>query len=235
MYGVAIEYLGDADRLVRTPASTGSMRRRRRRSGRDDGLADEMGTGDADYATTTEGGRRTDHVDHLIEQWHRERPDLDVSPMEVIARISRLCRILERRIEELYAQLRAQPGSVRRARAFRRAGRRTASRRPISTSRSPDHLGRDHAPARPARDRGLCRAASRTRTTAAEHARRSLTPAGKRLIDRMLDHHYENEDRLLARAPRSTSASSSRTLLRRLLLDRGPPSAAGPADPGVTS
>jgi DNA-binding MarR family transcriptional regulator len=31
-----------------------------------------------------------DHVDHIVQQWHRERPDLDVEGMAVIGRISRL-------------------------------------------------------------------------------------------------------------------------------------------------
>jgi DNA-binding MarR family transcriptional regulator len=45
-----------------------------------------------------------DHVDHLIEQWGRELPGLDVTPMAVIARISRLCRILERDVDRIYEE-----------------------------------------------------------------------------------------------------------------------------------
>lgn len=37
-----------------------------------------------------------DEVDALVEAWHRERPDLDVSPMEVLSRITRLARHLDR-------------------------------------------------------------------------------------------------------------------------------------------
>lgn len=36
-----------------------------------------------------------DEVDRLIEAWHRERPDLDVSPMGVLSRVSRLARHLD--------------------------------------------------------------------------------------------------------------------------------------------
>jgi DNA-binding MarR family transcriptional regulator len=40
-----------------------------------------------------------DGVDEIIEQWQRERPDVDVAPIGVIGRISRLARELERRVE----------------------------------------------------------------------------------------------------------------------------------------
>lgn len=33
----------------------------------------------------------------MVQAWRRERPDLDVSPMEVLSRISRLARHLDRR------------------------------------------------------------------------------------------------------------------------------------------
>ena len=37
-----------------------------------------------------------DDVDRLLEAWRRERPDLDVAPMEVLSRVSRLARHLDR-------------------------------------------------------------------------------------------------------------------------------------------
>jgi DNA-binding MarR family transcriptional regulator len=37
-----------------------------------------------------------DHVDRILDQWARERPDLDVSPVAVFARITRASRALER-------------------------------------------------------------------------------------------------------------------------------------------
>ncbi|UPK74342.1 MarR family transcriptional regulator [Nocardioidaceae bacterium SCSIO 66511] len=37
----------------------------------------------------------SDEVDRLIEAWQRERPDLDVSPMGVLSRVSRLARHLD--------------------------------------------------------------------------------------------------------------------------------------------
>src|SRR3712207_3548872 len=37
-----------------------------------------------------------DEVDRLVAAWRRERPDLDVTPLEVLSRISRLSRHLDR-------------------------------------------------------------------------------------------------------------------------------------------
>lgn len=46
----------------------------------------------------------SDAVDALTAQWRRERPDVDVWPMEVVGRISRLSRLLERGIGSLFAE-----------------------------------------------------------------------------------------------------------------------------------
>lgn len=40
--------------------------------------------------------RVQDEVDRLIAAWHRERPDLDVMPMQVLSRVTRLARHLDR-------------------------------------------------------------------------------------------------------------------------------------------
>ena len=37
-----------------------------------------------------------DEVDDLVAAWRRERPDLDVSPLEVLSRVTRLARHLDR-------------------------------------------------------------------------------------------------------------------------------------------
>ena len=36
-----------------------------------------------------------DEVDGLVAAWRRERPDLDVEPLEVLSRVSRLARHLD--------------------------------------------------------------------------------------------------------------------------------------------
>lgn len=37
----------------------------------------------------------TDEVDRIVESWRRERPDLDVSPLAVLSRVTRLARHLD--------------------------------------------------------------------------------------------------------------------------------------------
>jgi DNA-binding MarR family transcriptional regulator len=38
----------------------------------------------------------TDEVDEIVTRWQSERPDLDVSPLQVLSRVSRLARHLDR-------------------------------------------------------------------------------------------------------------------------------------------
>ena len=157
-----------------------------------------------------------DHVDHLIDQWRAERPDLDISPMGVIARISRLCRILERRIEDAYAAdglNQAQFGvlaALRRAGApYRLSPTALYSALLVSSGAITNRLER------------LTKAGYVTRVPDPADGRSmlvALTPKGKRLIDRVLTLHYENERRLLA----PLSADDRATLagiLRKLLIE----------------
>src|SRR3954452_17696249 len=51
-----------------------------------------------------------DGVDGILEQWGRERPDLDHSPVGVVGRISRLARELEARLEPVYREHGLEPG-----------------------------------------------------------------------------------------------------------------------------
>jgi hypothetical protein len=52
---------------------------------------------DRDRASAA-GATHQDHVDHILDQWSRQRPELDVSPMGIIGRMSRLSRFLEQSI-----------------------------------------------------------------------------------------------------------------------------------------
>jgi len=45
-----------------------------------------------------------DAVDAILEQWGRERPDLDVSPMGPIGRLKRCTVLMEQRLEAGFAQ-----------------------------------------------------------------------------------------------------------------------------------
>ena len=45
-----------------------------------------------------------DHVDIILEQWRKERPDVDVSAMGVIGRISRLERVVAPLLDKVFAK-----------------------------------------------------------------------------------------------------------------------------------
>ena len=45
-----------------------------------------------------------DETDALLEAWHRERPDLDVAPLSVLSRVTRLARHLDRERRAAFAE-----------------------------------------------------------------------------------------------------------------------------------
>ncbi len=57
----------------------------------------------ADRAERGMGRPPTDEVDDLVAAWQAERPDLDVRPMQVLSRISRLARHLDRERRSAFA------------------------------------------------------------------------------------------------------------------------------------
>jgi DNA-binding MarR family transcriptional regulator len=63
-----------------------------------------------------------DQVDRLVAAWRRERPDLDVEPLEVLSRLSRLARHLELARKAAFEQLRMAPWQFDVLTALRRAG-----------------------------------------------------------------------------------------------------------------
>jgi DNA-binding MarR family transcriptional regulator len=64
----------------------------------------------------------SDHVDRILQQWARERPDLDVSPIGVIGRISRASRRLERVLARNFARFGLTNASYDVLASLRRAG-----------------------------------------------------------------------------------------------------------------
>jgi len=45
----------------------------------------------------------SDEVDDIVVRWRRERPDLDVAPLEVLSRVSRLAKHLDRARRDAFA------------------------------------------------------------------------------------------------------------------------------------
>src|SRR6516162_44522 len=61
-------------------------------------------TGAADRTAEQRASRSpTDEVDDLVAAWQAERPDLDVRPMQVLSRVSRLARHLDRERRSAFA------------------------------------------------------------------------------------------------------------------------------------
>ena len=63
-----------------------------------------------------------DEVDGLLDAWHRERPDLDVAPLAVLSRVSRLARHLDRARRAAFAEHELEAFEFDVLAALRRAG-----------------------------------------------------------------------------------------------------------------
>ncbi len=63
-----------------------------------------------------------DEVDELVAAWHRERADLDLAPVEVFSRVSRLARLLDKARREAFTAQSIEPWEFDVLAALRRAG-----------------------------------------------------------------------------------------------------------------
>src|SRR3978361_419571 len=74
----------------------------------------------------TDGGRierdPRDEVDELVAGWRRERSDLDLAPVEVFSRISRLARLLDLARRTAFSEQAIEPWEFDVLAALRRAG-----------------------------------------------------------------------------------------------------------------
>ena len=160
-----------------------------------------------------------DGVDTILEQWQRERPDLDSSPIGVIGRISRLARELEARLEPVYKAHGLEPGWHDVLATLRRTGPPYQLRPTeftdalmLTSSGTTKRLDRlEHA--------GLI-------TRAPDPADRrgtliTLTPKGLELIDNVTEAHLDNERKLLAALSESEQRRLA-DLLRKLTLGLPP-------------
>ncbi|MDQ2797104.1 MAG: MarR family transcriptional regulator [Actinomycetota bacterium] len=65
---------------------------------------------------------RADDVDAIVSAWRRERPDLDVTPLEVLSRVSRLARRLDLARGSAFAEHLLDGGAFDVLSALRRTG-----------------------------------------------------------------------------------------------------------------
>lgn len=64
-----------------------------------------------------------DEVDDIVLAWHRERADLDLAPVEVFSRISRLAKRLDLARREAFVEHQIEPWEFDVLAALRRSGR----------------------------------------------------------------------------------------------------------------
>jgi DNA-binding MarR family transcriptional regulator len=65
----------------------------------------------------------SDEVDRIVDAWQQERPDLDVAPLQVLSRVSRLARHLDIARREAFAATDLEPGEFDVLAALRRTGK----------------------------------------------------------------------------------------------------------------
>ena len=63
-----------------------------------------------------------DEVDRIVAAWRHERPDLDVSPMEILSRVSRLSRQLDRARKSSFSDYGIESWAFDVLSALRRSG-----------------------------------------------------------------------------------------------------------------
>jgi DNA-binding MarR family transcriptional regulator len=63
-----------------------------------------------------------DEVDEIVAAWRRERPDLDVTPLEVLSRVSRLAAVLDERRADAFVEHGLQAHEFDVLAALRRTG-----------------------------------------------------------------------------------------------------------------
>jgi DNA-binding MarR family transcriptional regulator len=155
-----------------------------------------------------------DDVDRIVSAWRRERPELDVTPLEILSRVSRLARRLDLARGTAFAEHRLDGWEFDVLSALRRAGApyelspgqlvaETLVTSGTMTNRVDRLLARGFVERHPApRDRRgvIVR----------------LTPEGMRTVDAALDDLLAHERDLLAELPtdeRTSLAAHLRVLL----------------------
>ena len=139
---------------------------------------------------------RRDEVDELVEAWARERSDLDLAPVAVFSRISRLARHLDLARRTAFTAHGIESWEFDVLAALRRAG--------APYELTPGELGASTMITSGAVTKRVDRLIAQgyvDRHVAADDARSRrvrLTRAGLTLIDDLVPRHLANEHRLLA-------------------------------------
>ncbi len=167
-----------------------------------------------------------DAVEAVLQQWRRERPDLDVSPIGVVGRVMRLSRLWDKEIKDFLDAHDLEPGefdvlsTLRRsgepyeltAKAFLKASLVTTGAITLRVDRM---VAKDLVTRIPdATDR--------------RSVRIRLTPRGLEVIDRVIPLHLANEARLIESLDADERRHLAATLAALLKTQGDTPSRMGP-------
>lgn len=163
------------------------------------------------------GADARDEVDDIVAAWQRERPDLDTTPMQVLSRVTRLARHLDRARRAAFAAHALEPWEFDVLSALRRSGPpyqlspgRLVTETLVTSGTMTNRVDR-------LTERGLV---SREADPADRRGVQvTLTAAGRSAVDAALDELLEQERSLLSSLPASDAealAASLRTLARHV-------------------
>lgn len=162
-------------------------------------------------------GQDADAVDRMTGQWNDVRPDIDVSPINVIGRVSRLSRLVDRRLAENFARHGIESWMYDVLATLRRSGERyelTAGdlvrQTMVTTGAVTNRIDR-------LEQRGLV---ERRRTGDRRKVIVRLTERGLALVDEVVHSHLATEREILAALSRRQQDDLAR-LLRAALLGLG--------------
>jgi DNA-binding MarR family transcriptional regulator len=157
-----------------------------------------------------------DHVDLVLEQWARELPALDASPMAVLGRVSRLAALTEREFDAVFSRYGVNGGEFDVLAALRRSG--------APFRLTPTELARAlmvSSGGMTKRLKALEAAGLVRRVQSPTDGRSSdvvLTAKGRRVVEEAVAAHRANEERILGGlSERDRTALAG--LLRRLLVE----------------
>lgn len=134
-----------------------------------------------------------DHIDRLLVQWLQQRPDLDCSPMGVLGRISRMSRIVDKKLEKTFKNNDLSAIEFDILAALRRFNSLTTPTELYQTLML-------SSGAMSTRVEQLVQRDLIERIYSEEDRRScnlSLTKKGKSLIDKAISEHVANEDEIL--------------------------------------
>ncbi|HUR00972.1 MAG TPA: MarR family transcriptional regulator [Nonomuraea sp.] len=151
-----------------------------------------------------------DAIDVIVEQWRRERPDLDLSAMAVFGRIAMVSRVAEAAVEQVFARHGLRQGEFDVLSALRRGGSPyTLIPSELSATLMMSRAGMtnrlDRLEAAGLVERSLDPADRRS-------FRIALTEEGRRVIDAALTEHAANLARLASGLSPDDAAALARVL-----------------------